>query len=169
MLVKGDNNLLKRYRSHGESNYLYIIYLISDSPVVAPATPQSEGVTFPESSATLPSKTEAPSVQSNATVLVPTTIYQHIRDLRGIVKTLKEAEMYPICDIPPFDNLGPLADKYLISHGYDDGSLRHIDYAARHAKCDNNSHAFVDYLGYRGMPLLEAQFLWDLILLGTTQ
>jgi hypothetical protein len=94
----------------------------------------------------------------------PKKIYQHIRNLRGVITTLTEADAMPSSsDVPPFDSLGCLADNYLNCHGFDDISLRHIHHAIKLAMRSQSVDAFTDYLCSREMALREAQFLYWLI------
>ncbi|KAG2029492.1 hypothetical protein BDR03DRAFT_1018317 [Suillus americanus] len=100
----------------------------------------------------------SPSTTSSS----PSVILHHNRSLAGITGTVLVGEetedMDP--DTPPVGVLGVAAEKYLNSHGYQASAVWSIIHAYREGYC---SQDFTDFICARGMPLLEAEYLFELI------
>jgi hypothetical protein len=90
-----------------------------------------------------------------------TVIYQYVRTLEGITGVLTEPLIHNASDELPFRDLGDLVEEYLISHGYDATSNRDIHYAF---EISDNIGEFTDYLSQRGMAVMEAKWIWVLII-----
>lgn len=100
----------------------------------------------------------APDVTPESTV-----IYTHVRNLSGILQTLKYA---PPPDDTPLPFLGSLAMGYLGAHGYDISSILHI---ASAFMANSDPDAFATQLTCKGLPMLEGLFLWQIIEFGRTE
>ncbi|KAG1729164.1 hypothetical protein EDB19DRAFT_1913535 [Suillus lakei] len=100
----------------------------------------------------------SPSTTSSS----PSVVLRHNRSLAGITGTVLVGEeidgMDP--DTPPVGVLGVTAEKYLNSHGYQASAVWSIIHAYREGYC---SQDFTNYICARGMPLLEAEYLFELI------
>jgi hypothetical protein len=92
-------------------------------------------------------------------------IYQYIRTLEGITGVVTEPPIHNASDELPFRDLGDLAEDYLISHGYDAASNREIHYAF---ELSDNISEFTEHLSRRGMAVMEAKWLWVLIIHSAT-
>jgi len=84
-------------------------------------------------------------------------IHTHIRNLHGVV----ESRYYPsnVGTLLFCDQLGIYGRKYLIAHGYIEGSIAVVVEAHR------NSHTAQDFalaLACHGLPMAEGLFLWEL-------
>jgi hypothetical protein len=87
-------------------------------------------------------------------------IYQHIRNLAGITKTLTDA---PAPTSPDDDeerppSLGLIIDSYLTAHGYKTTSILYIAFAYKEM---SSMEAFADMLCGKGMARLEAEWIWQ--------
>ncbi|KAG1832769.1 hypothetical protein EV424DRAFT_1533453 [Suillus variegatus] len=68
--------------------------------------------------------------------------------------------IFTIIDSPPAGILGIDAEKYLFTHGYQVSAIWSVIHAFREGY---SSQDFTNYLCTRGMPLLEAEYLFELI------
>ncbi|KAG2363363.1 hypothetical protein BDR07DRAFT_1483728 [Suillus spraguei] len=100
----------------------------------------------------------SPSTTSSS----PSVILRHNRSLAGITGTVLVREEIDDADpdIPPIGILGVAAKKYLNLHGYQALAIWSIIHAYREGYC---SQDFTNYICARGMPLLEAEYLFELI------
>ncbi|KAG2369300.1 hypothetical protein BDR07DRAFT_1477305 [Suillus spraguei] len=88
-------------------------------------------------------------------------ILHYNRSLSGITKTVYVGESDSIgIDSPPAGILGIAAEKYLFAHGYQVSATWSIIHAFREA---NSSQDFTNYLCARGMAMLEAKYIFELI------
>ncbi|KDQ50047.1 hypothetical protein JAAARDRAFT_51443 [Jaapia argillacea MUCL 33604] len=88
----------------------------------------------------------------------PLRVYQHIRELSGIKRSLTR-----LCsseEQAPKPSLGEWADKYLERHGY---TLRATNTVAFEAQASGSRDSFCSNLAKKGLPVCEADFLYDLI------
>jgi hypothetical protein len=90
-----------------------------------------------------------------------TPVFQYKRDLAGVKEVLTTPPVHNARSESPFRDFGQLAEEYILSHGYDAPSNYQIHYAFE--ICDN-SIEFADYLSQRGMAIMEAKWLWLLII-----
>lgn len=91
----------------------------------------------------------------------PPIALHYTRSLSGITGTVFIGESHNFdLDSPPAGVLGIAAEKYLFAHGYQASAIWSIIHAFREA---NSSQDFTHYLCARGMPLLEAEYLFELI------
>lgn len=93
---------------------------------------------------------------TNAPVATP-FIYSHIRNLSGIVTSLKQQ---PAPEDTPLPFLGSLVMAYLRAHGYDVPSVLRVSAAFFTA---SDPEEFATILAYKGLALAEGEFLWHLI------
>ncbi len=114
-------------------------------PIPALFTPSSDPLVLPSQTAT---SRQQPRV----------LIYQHVRNLCGIVSTLLSPQ-------PKSDDLvmslGALADRYLRSHRYTPKSWQKI--VAIYKTSERDFAVFEERLCQRGMPQAEVRFLWEII------
>ncbi|KAG2126011.1 uncharacterized protein EDB93DRAFT_1257814 [Suillus bovinus] len=91
----------------------------------------------------------------------PPIALHYTRSLSGITGTVFIGESHNFdLDSPPAGVLGIAAEKYLFAHGYQASAIWSIIHAFREA---NSSQDFTHYPCARGMPLLEAEYLFELI------
>ncbi|KAG2361658.1 hypothetical protein BDR07DRAFT_1485616 [Suillus spraguei] len=105
--------------------------------------------------------------QSPSMVALPVILHHNTRSNAGAVPCWhygtvlvgeETDDMDP--DTPPVGVLGVAAKKYLNSHGYQALAVWSIIHAYREGYC---SQDFTDFICARGMPLLEAEYLFELI------
>jgi hypothetical protein len=106
-------------------------------------------------SPTIISRTQ--SASSGAPIVL---VYQHIRKLNGIIRSIDRQPDIPADDDGSIPKLGPATDSYLNTHGYTVGAISRIEHAFETYK---SSQAFINYLHSRGMPWREAEYVWDLL------
>ncbi|KAL6298829.1 hypothetical protein BKA93DRAFT_830393 [Sparassis latifolia] len=82
-------------------------------------------------------------------------IYQHVRNLAGIVKTL----LGPCTDSTPALSLGHQADAYLQAHGYSNDANMTLCHAY---SLSGTLEEFIEKLAPKGMPIKEIKYLWCL-------
>jgi hypothetical protein len=87
-------------------------------------------------------------------------VYQHVRNLNGIIRSIDRHLDIPADDDGSIPKLGPTTDSYLSTHGYTVGAISCIEHAVETHK---SSQAFINYLHSRGMPWREAEYVWDLL------
>jgi hypothetical protein len=80
--------------------------------------------------------------------------------LEAVIGVLTGPPIHNAPDEPPFRDLGALAEGYITAHGFDGSSNRQIHYAFEKS---NNMDEFVEYLADKGMAVMEAKWLWALI------
>lgn len=91
----------------------------------------------------------------------PPIIFHYNRSLSGITGTVFVRESHNTdSDSPPAGILGIDAEKYLFTHGYQVSAIWSVIHAFREGY---SSQDFTNYLCTRGMPLLEAEYLFELI------
>jgi hypothetical protein len=87
-------------------------------------------------------------------------VYQHIRRLDGIIRTISRPPDFATDDDQSIPKLGPATDSYLSAHGYTIGAISQIEHAF---DIHLTSQAFINYLSSRGMPWREAEYVWGLL------
>lgn len=88
-------------------------------------------------------------------------IRHYNRSLSGITGTVFVGESDIVdLDSPPTGVLGPAAEKYLFAHGYQASAIWSIIHAFREGYSIQD---FTNYICARGMPLLEAEYIFELI------
>ncbi|KAG2093706.1 uncharacterized protein F5147DRAFT_779220 [Suillus discolor] len=88
-------------------------------------------------------------------------VFHYNRSLSGITGIVFVGESDNInSDSPPAGVLGIDAEKYLFAYGYQASAIWSIIHAFREG---HSSQDFTNYLCTRGMPLLEAKYLFELI------
>jgi hypothetical protein len=92
---------------------------------------------------------------------MPPYVYQHVRNLTGIVDSLTEPPEPTVQDERP-PSLGRVVDSYLEAHGYKDSSIFTIVCSYTDAQ---NVGDFVKSLCSKGMAQREVEWLWDFIVL----
>lgn len=107
---------------------------------------------------------QSPSIisrtQSTSAGITPVLVYQHIRSLNGIIRSIERQPDIPTDDDETIPKFGPATDSYLTTHGYSVGAISRIEHAVETYK---TSQAFINYLHSRGMPWREAEYLWGLL------
>jgi hypothetical protein len=84
-------------------------------------------------------------------------VYQHVRELSGIVDSLSAP---PKPDDTPLPNLGPLAMSYLHAHGYSTSAILHI---YTYYQKSNSPDDFAMKLSVKGLPFVEGKYVWEVI------
>lgn len=89
-------------------------------------------------------------------------IYQHVRNLRSIIRSItKPPSVAAEDDDDSVPDLGPATNKYLRAHGYTVGSISQVEHAI--SIYDTSEAQFINYLNSRGMPWKEAEYVWGLL------
>jgi hypothetical protein len=98
------------------------------------------------------------SQSAQASGVVP--VYQHMRNLGGIIRTIERPPNIPANNDPSIPTLGPAIDDYLDAHGYNVGSISRIEHAI---SIYTTPEEFINYLNSWGMAWTEAQYVWKLV------
>lgn len=85
----------------------------------------------------------------------------HVRDIRGrVIKTLTQSPTEYI-SIP---SLGVAADRYADSLGHTASVILTLHHTYLQASLSSAAReSFIEQINSRGMPLVEAEFYWDMI------
>lgn len=93
---------------------------------------------------------------SSASPLSSTDVkWMYIRNLSGIIRVLfAPFNSWHLVEVP---SLGTHIDEYVYAHGYTHEAILEIKDAAVKAE---NINVFTDLLTQKGLPLMEARYLW---------
>src|ERR1700722_330603 len=100
--------------------------------------------------------------RSQSTSSTPSTepVYQHVRSLKGIIRTITKPPNVATDDDQSIPDLGLATNSYLSAHGYNVGAIYQIEHAFN---IHQTSQGFINYLHSRGMPWKEAEYVWGLL------